>query len=103
MRRCGGRCGGRWGGRCGGRCTSDGDASPHAAVYITVVPVRPPTYIEGVRVSLSPAQYVGAERSVVRRHGVPGAVPVDPDDPRPPTDGDVGRPEAEVLDIDPPR
>ena len=44
----------------------------------------------------------GVERSVVRRCGVRGAVLVDPGDPRPPLDGDVGRLEAEVLDQDRP-
>src|SRR5215208_1835409 len=78
--------------------TLDDDASPHIGMYLAVVLVRPSRCLEGVRIALSRPQTSGVERSVVRRHGVRGAVLVDPSDPRPPLDGDVGRLEAEALD-----
>src|SRR5215217_8576575 len=66
-------------------------------MYLTVVGLRPRS-LEGVREPLSWPQTSGVERSsVVRRCGMRGAVPVDPSDPRPPLDGDVGRLEAEVF------
>jgi hypothetical protein len=81
----------------------DGDASPHEWVWLTVVPLLPHT-LEGVRIFLSLAQKSRVERlPVVGRRGVLSAVLVDPDDLRPPLDGDVGRLEAEALDQDRPR
>jgi hypothetical protein len=71
-------------------------------MFLAVVPLlaRP---LEGVCIPLSFTQSSGVERSiVVRRCGVRSAVLIDPDDPRPPLDGDVGRLEAEVLDQDRP-
>jgi hypothetical protein len=80
--------------------TLDDDASPHIGMYLAVVPLLART-LEGVCIPLSWTQTSGVERSiVVRRCGVRRAVPVDPSDPRPPLDGDVGRLEAEVLDQD---
>jgi hypothetical protein len=57
--------------------------------------------LEGVCIPLSFTQSSGVKRSsVVRRGGVRRGVLVDPDDPRAPLDGDLGRLEAEVLDQD---
>src|ERR671911_753351 len=67
-------------------------------MYLTEVGLLPRT-LEGVRISLSLAQKSRVERlPVFRRRGVRSGVLVDPDDPRPPLDGDVGRLEAKVLD-----
>ena len=79
----------------------DDDPSPHVGVYLTVVGLLPHAP-EGVRKPLSLPQASGVKRSwfVRRRGGVRGGVLVDPDDPRPPLDGDLGRREAEVLDQD---
>ena len=67
-------------------------------VWLTVVGLLPRS-LKGVRISLSLAQKSRVERPpVVRRGGVLDAVLVDPSDPRPPLDGDVGRLEAKVLD-----
>jgi hypothetical protein len=71
-------------------------------MYLAVVGLLPRS-LEGVRKPLSWPQTSGVERSsVVRRCGMRGAVPVDPDDLRSPLDGDIGWLEAEVLDQDRP-
>jgi hypothetical protein len=71
-------------------------------MYLAVVLLRPRA-LEGVFIPLSWIQMSGVKRSaVVRRCGVRMHILVDPSDPRPPLDGDVGRLEAEVLDRDRP-
>ena len=75
----------------------DGDPSLHVGVYLAVVGLLPRA-LEGVCLPLSWPQSSGVKRSaVVGRCGVRCGVPVDPSDPRPPLDGDVGRLEAEVF------
>src|SRR5215210_5014721 len=77
--------------------TLDDDASPHKGMYLTVVGLLPRA-LEGVCIALSFTQSSGVKRSfVVRRCGVRMGVLVDPSDPRPTLDGDVGRLEAEVF------
>ena len=78
--------------------TLDDDASPHEGMYLAVVRLLP-CRLEDVRIPLSLTQTSGVERSFfVRRRGVRMHFLVDPPDPRPPLDGDVGRLEAVVLD-----
>jgi hypothetical protein len=78
----------------------DGDPSLHVGMYLTVVGLLARA-LEGVCIPLSFSQSSGVKRSsVVGRCGVRSAVLVDPSDPRPPLDGDVGRLEAEALDQD---
>ena len=67
-------------------------------MYLTVVGLLAHA-LEGVCIPLSFTQSSGVKRSfLVRRCGVRMGVLVDPSDPSPPLDGDVGRLEAEVLD-----